>query len=304
MITSRADGRVEEIRARYLVGADGAHSTVRGMLGIPCDSLGSEGDHLATLFRADLSAVVSGMPHASDRDRGPGRRGDVRADRGSRPLDLRHRVASRGRRDAGRLAGRADGGADPSGGRRAGPQPRRDRDVPLGLRSGRRAAAAVRPGLPGRRCRAPHDATRCDRDEHRHRRRAQPGLETCLGRSRLGRRGAAGQLRGRTRRGRAGQRPGLHADRVWAPRPTSALAQDFGVVYQSAAMLGPGPLVGHRAPHAWITVDGRSASSLDLFDGRLTVLTGPAGCAVAGAGRGTGSGRDSGRRAGPRPGTG
>jgi hypothetical protein len=59
--------------------------------------------------------------------------------------------------------------------------------------------------------------------------------------------------------------------------PSHSLAQDFGVVYESAATLGPGPLVGHRAPHAWITVNGRTASSLDLFDGRLTVLTGPSG---------------------------
>ena len=64
VITTRADGRLQDIRARYVVGADGAHSSVREMLGIPCDSLGSEGDHLATLFRADLSAAVSGMPYA------------------------------------------------------------------------------------------------------------------------------------------------------------------------------------------------------------------------------------------------
>ena len=60
-------------------------------------------------------------------------------------------------------------------------------------------------------------------------------------------------------------------------RSMNVLAQDFGVVYQSAAMLGPGRLVGHRAPHAWITVNGRSASTVDLFDGRLTVLIGPSG---------------------------
>ena len=64
VMTSRSDGRTEGIRARYIVGADGAHSTVREKLGIPCESFGSEGDHLATLFRADLSAVVSEIPHA------------------------------------------------------------------------------------------------------------------------------------------------------------------------------------------------------------------------------------------------
>ena len=34
---------------------------------------------------------------------------------------------------------------------------------------------------------------------------------------------------------------------------------------------------GSRAPHAWIAVGGERISTLDLFDGRLTVLTGPHG---------------------------
>jgi hypothetical protein len=32
---------------------------------------------------------------------------------------------------------------------------------------------------------------------------------------------------------------------------------------------------GRRAPHAWVSVSGRRRSTLDLFDGRLTLLTGP-----------------------------
>ena len=55
-----------------------------------------------------------------------------------------------------------------------------------------------------------------------------------------------------------------------------ALAQDFGVRYASGAALGGHVLAGRRAPHAWVSVDGRRVSTLDLFGDRLTVLTGPA----------------------------
>ena len=53
-----------------------------------------------------------------------------------------------------------------------------------------------------------------------------------------------------------------------------ALGQDFGVRYDSGAVLGGHALAGRRAPHAWVSVDGRSVSTLDLFGDRLTVLTG------------------------------
>ena len=39
-------------------------------------------------------------------------------------------------------------------------------------------------------------------------------------------------------------------------------------------MLEGHPLAGSRAPHAWVVVDGRSVSTLDLFGDHLTVLTG------------------------------
>jgi 2-polyprenyl-6-methoxyphenol hydroxylase-like FAD-dependent oxidoreductase len=41
---------------------------------------------------------------------------------------------------------------------------------------------------------------------------------------------------------------------------------------------------GERAPHAWMRHTGRQCSTLDLFDDRLTVITGPAGAAWARAG--------------------
>ena len=71
--------------------------------------------------------------------------------------------------------------------------------------------------------------------------------------------------------------------------------EDFGVTYVSAAIAptdhveppattGERAAPGRRAPHAWLDVTGRRMSTLDLFDGRLTLLTGPGGsdwCAAA-----------------------
>jgi hypothetical protein len=60
----------------------------------------------------------------------------------------------------------------------------------------------------------------------------------------------------------------------------SALAQDFGVRYASSAILGHAGLVGGRAPHAWVAVDGRTVSTLDLFGDWFTVLAGSTAPAV------------------------
>jgi hypothetical protein len=48
-------------------------------------------------------------------------------------------------------------------------------------------------------------------------------------------------------------------------------------VRYTSAVLDPGPSSGGRAPHAWLRNGTRMVSTIDLFDGRLTVLTGPAG---------------------------
>jgi putative polyketide hydroxylase len=71
------------------------------------------------------------------------------------------------------------------------------------------------------------------------------------------------------------------------PHETSGL-EDFGVTYESAAIaptehveppatVGERAAPGRRAPHAWLDVTGRRVSTLDLFDGRLTLLAGPRG---------------------------
>ena len=156
------------VRARFVVGADGPRSTVRTALGIGSERLGVIGEFTLTLFRADgMPSRPSALNFVSREGvllpLGSGRWGFVRAGREPSPDGV-----ARG----------------PSGGRRA----RRARDV--AVHDGRRGGERVpgRAGLPRRRRRAPHDALRRGRAEHRHPRRARAGLAAGLGR-RAGSRG-------------------------------------------------------------------------------------------------------------------
>ena len=54
----------ETVLARHVVGADGAGSTVRRLVGLGVRQLGDEGEHLATLFRADLAAHLPAERYA------------------------------------------------------------------------------------------------------------------------------------------------------------------------------------------------------------------------------------------------
>ena len=70
-------------------------------------------------------------------------------------------------------------------------------------------------------------------------------------------------------------------------RPTDGLPSSLGHTHRSPVIAGhePAPDLridlaarpGERAPHAWVTHAGRHRSTLDLFDGTLTLLTGPDG---------------------------
>ncbi len=89
-----------------------------------------------------------------------------------------------------------------------------------------------------------------------------------------------------------GRRNATRSLRTGGPDPSDGLPGDLGVRYRSGVLATgatgrarPGYVdpsagtatVGERAPHLW-TVDGRRRrSTLDLFDGRLTLLTGPRG---------------------------
>jgi 2-polyprenyl-6-methoxyphenol hydroxylase-like FAD-dependent oxidoreductase len=70
-------------------------------------------------------------------------------------------------------------------------------------------------------------------------------------------------------------------------RPTDGLASSFGHTHRSAVIAGSEPAPdlridvaarpGERAPHAWVWHAGRHRSTLDLFDGQLTLLAGTQG---------------------------
>ena len=56
--------------------------------------------------------------------------------------------------------------------------------------------------------------------------------------------------------------------------PANGLAWDTGVRYTSP-VIASGLGTGQRAPHVWVDYRGTRISTLDLFDGQLTLLTGP-----------------------------
>ena len=67
------DGQASyQVTAQYLVGADGGRSQVRAGVGIEFEPLGSEGNHLAVLFDADLSAVLPDPPYVLNAVVAPG----------------------------------------------------------------------------------------------------------------------------------------------------------------------------------------------------------------------------------------
>lgn len=58
-LLDREQGEQMQVRAQYLVGADGAHSRVREVLGIPMVGPGEMGHTMNILFQADLSPLVA-----------------------------------------------------------------------------------------------------------------------------------------------------------------------------------------------------------------------------------------------------
>ena len=55
-------GAEHDLRAQFLVGADGAHSIVRELLGIPLDGRGVFSNSITVYFTADLSPQLGGKP--------------------------------------------------------------------------------------------------------------------------------------------------------------------------------------------------------------------------------------------------
>jgi 2-polyprenyl-6-methoxyphenol hydroxylase-like FAD-dependent oxidoreductase len=280
----RGGGAAYEVGCRYLVGADGADSTVRRLAGIGVRDLGTEGDQLGVLFRADLAARIEGRRYGLHMVTRPGAEG-VFVPSGTDGRWAYHRQsenhAAERRWSKARWteAIRAASGV---------PDLRPDilGVFPWSFRAA--VATAVRRG----------DVFLVGDAAHATTPRGATGMNTGIADGHN-----LGWKLGWVTRGWAGAAlldsyaaerypVGLH-NALASLRPSDGepdLAQDFGVVYESAVVdpADPSPgtgasrdehglplaVPGARAPHAWVRYAGREMSVLDLFEGRLTLLIG------------------------------
>jgi hypothetical protein len=186
-------GARERVMAGYLVGCDGATSTIRDALGIGLAGPGMLGHPVHLFFRApDLLKQCGKAPGAFflaiDRD---GLWANIRI---IDPVNAMWRlmVLDAGGRQTGRE--RRQGGVPPPRGRPAG-RGRLAGLEHLDAPQPGRGSLFERPGIPCRRCRASALADRRARDEHRHRRRGRSRLEACGDGAGLGRAEPARELR-------------------------------------------------------------------------------------------------------------
>jgi 2-polyprenyl-6-methoxyphenol hydroxylase-like FAD-dependent oxidoreductase len=284
---TRDNGDRYQVRARYIVGADGRRSLVRDQLGIELEPLGMEGVHLATLFEADLAPSVNHrlcVLHAVMKPTVEGVFVPTGTDRWVYDMELEsavpeaatwwtaERLAERIRTAAGvshlamniqatfrwdfsaAVASRyQDGRAFLVGDAAHGTTPRGATGMNTGIADGHNLGWKLAWAARGWAHEALLDSYQDERGP-------------------VGRRNASRSMESRI---------GSSAE--------STLAADFGVTYGSTVTFGgqTGELgfeeVGHRvrpgarAPHAWINMKGRRLSTIDLFDGHLTLMIGAAG---------------------------
>ncbi|HEY5783727.1 MAG TPA: FAD-dependent oxidoreductase [Microlunatus sp.] len=273
-ILDHATGRRSRIHATYVIGADGPRSNVRAALGINVDDLGSIGDFVSVTFRADLTRMLGRTPSAINavttadaaglfvptsaddrwiyaREWQPGP-GDTVADWTSERITTLLRAGT-GLPDL---------------------VPEIIAVMPFEMAG--HVATTFRAGpafLVG-------DAA------HRTTPVGGTGMNTAI----HGAHNLAWKLAW-VLRGWAGdslldsyeleRRPigeaNVRRSLVRGPQPPAdGLSWDTGVHYTSPVIASGGG-TGQRAPHVWIRYHGARVSTVDLFDGRLTVITGPSG---------------------------
>lgn len=258
-LRDRGPGRRSWVRARYVVGADGPRSTVRSALRVGVEDLGTLGEFVAVTFRADLTPRMPRLPSVINVVETPGAEGLLvptsTDDRwiyaypaGQHPADYRT------------LLRRATGMPDL--------RPRILAIMPFTM--GAQVAEVVRRGrgfLVG-------DAA------HRTTPMGGIGMNTAMHATHnLGwklawvLRGHAGESlldSYQDERLPVGRQNALRSLRTDVAH-YDGLAIDLDVEYASDVVAAD---AGQRAPHAWIRYAGQRISTLDLFDGRLTVLSG------------------------------
>ncbi|GAA4803843.1 FAD-dependent oxidoreductase [Actinomycetospora chlora] len=273
-LLDRDTGRTTTVRSRFVVGADGPRSRVRTALGIGTEPIGGLGPAMQVLFRADLSAVLDGPRHAL--------------------YWLSHTEAS-----GLLIAFGTEGGTDrwgfarqdPSADDRAGddaywtrllrlatgvPDLRPDFlgtasfDLAAELATTTRAGAAFLVGDAAHRM-TPVNAVGLNTAVH-----DGHGLGWKLAWVARGQAGEALLDSHVAERGPVGERNARRSTRPGVPDPADGMVGDLGSRYGSPALVDPAELradPGERAPHVWVRHAGRRCSMLDLWDGRLTLVT-------------------------------
>jgi putative polyketide hydroxylase len=277
------DGRDEHcsrVHATYVVGADGGSSIVRRAAGIGWRTLGFEGHHQAVLFRADLSRAVRDRSYVLHTTVAPGAEGRFVA------TGQHHRGVFDQERDPLSAAPRPEKLAADI--RAASGLPDLDPEI-LEVFPWDFGAAAAESQRAGR-------AFLVGDAAHQTTPRGAVGMNAGIAEAHnLGWK-LAWVLKGwadpglldsyDADRGPVGLRNALRSLEPANPdtQDRDLLADDIGVAYRSQVVASEGAephrtgvRPGLRAPHAWIEQDGRQRSMLDVYDGRLTVVTGAEG---------------------------
>ena len=267
-------GRAESIRCRYLIGADGPRSAVRAGLGVDVEDLGTIGEFVAVTFRADLTRRLPHRPCVLNAVEVAGAEGlFVPNSTDDRWFYCREWYPDRGEsiedwtpQRCTELLRAGSGLPDL--------QPEILAVMPFAM--GGHVATAFRAG----RAFLVGDAA------HRTTPVGGIGMNTAIhGAHNLGwklawvLRGWAGETlldSYEAERRPVGTENVLRSLGKGGTVEGNGLSWDIGVRYASA-VIDSGIDIGERAPHVWVRRGGSRISTLDLFDGRLTVLIGPRG---------------------------
>ena len=286
----RPPGSVDnyQVASRYLVGADGPRSLVRQQLGIELESFGIESSHLTALFTADLARRIHHGFSVLNLVTKPSVEGlfvPAGVDRWVYDIELNsdNPQAEAAEWTPERLIQRI---------RAAAGVPRLAVDLQRTFEWDFAAAVAAR--YRSGRAFLVGDAA------HRTTPRGATGMNTGIADGHnLGWK-LAWVVRGwadealldsyQGERGPVGRRNAARSMETGiGSSPQSTLGADFGVSYASAVIadgrtgelpfddLNQRARSGQRAPHAWVDVQGRRLSTIDLFDGKLTLLISAAG---------------------------
>jgi putative polyketide hydroxylase len=273
-IVDHATGHRGLVHATYVIGADGPRSTVREQLGIAVDDLGSIGEFLSVTFRADLTRRLGRPPSALNAVTAAGAEGlFVPTSADDRWIFAREwhpqpdeTLADWTPERITALLRAGTGLPDLA--------PQIIAVMPFEMAGELASTFRAGPGfLVG-------DAA------HRTTPVGGTGMNTAIhGAHNLGWK-LAWVLRGWAGEGlldsyQLERRPvgeaNVRRSLVREPQPPAdALEWDTGTCY-SSPVIDSGAGTGQRAPHVWVRHRGRRVSTVDLFDGRLTVITGPSG---------------------------